>query len=156
MKPSRLSCLCWLKFIFFPMASRSNKRGGSDIIIYSVISPTFLIKSTICWLISSFSLSAMARTPWIFRIRPSQNGLFIAWDRISLQLLWYFFLRTFEMLRSIRPLQVAYRIEASTGQKCCSIWSITGGIECWKKYTTPSRLSSWLKMSKNTSWQSHL
>ena len=156
MNPSNDSCLCWLNWTFYPIYRKSKIKGGSLIIIFNAISPNFEIKSIIWPFNSSLSLSAIARTCCIFCICYSQNFLLIIEWLISLQLLWYFFLRTFPMLRSSLWEPLAIFREFSTGQKCFSIADTTCGKELLKKYTTPSRLSSDDKTSKKTSWQSHL
>ena len=119
--PSRDSCLCWLNWTFYPTYRKSKISGGSLIIIFKAISPNLEIKSIIWPFISSLSLSAIARTCCIFCICYSQNFLLIMVWLISLQLAWYFFLRTFPILRSSRWEPLAIFRAFSTGQKCFSM-----------------------------------
>lgn len=121
MNPSRLSCLCWLNSTFYPIYLTSKSKGGSDIIIKNVISPLFFMKSVICWLMSSLSFSAIAKTAYILDIKDLQYWSLNTWLNIFFQLLWYFFFKTFDMLESNLLLPDASFKDCSTGQKCFSI-----------------------------------
>ena len=129
MKPSKESCLCWLNCTFLPIWLKSKTSGGSEIIIFKHNSPNFYMNSEIWLLMSSDSLSEIAKTCCILFMRPSQIFLFTVCYPICLQLLWYFFLSTLPIEMSNFWVALASLKAFSTGQKCFSMTDTICGNE---------------------------